>query len=384
MSAPRANLGGHADDLPGEGPLLFLRERFAWMGDHSGYDRLFDLLAESWPDGTESIERRRSAWKRALHQPLAWLSPPHTAFYDGDSFRAECAALRRVRSSHCALVHIAFIENNLRLFATRRRERTTCLVGTAHQSETWWRTRHRHPELVSALDGLIVLCRKQAEYFEQLLPGRVRCIRHGVDTEFFSPTPPGPEPREEGAPHCVFGGVWMRDLVALRHSIDAVLARRPTVRFDMIVPRSRRRHVELERLARHDRLTWHDGVSSEKLRSIYRNGRMLLLPLLDSTANNTLLEAIACGLPVVTTEVGGVLDYTDSAFATHVKPGDVDGLVEAVLRLVDDPAEARARGSRARAHAVEHLAWSKVVGETLAIYREILTGDRGGRADART
>jgi glycosyltransferase involved in cell wall biosynthesis len=361
-----------------------LREQFAWMGGQSGYDRLFDALADRWPDGVESIRRTRSPWKRALFQPLAWLSAPHTAFYDGDSYRAERAVLRRVRRGHAALVHIAFVENNLRLFATRRRKRATLLVGTAHQPATWWRTRHRHPELLSALDRLVVLCRNQAEFFEQALPGRVRYIRHGVDTDFFCPAPTSPEPREDSEPRCVFGGVWMRDLGALRRSVDAVLARRPTVRFDVIVPHDRRRHVEFERLARHDSVTWHAGLSDEQLRDVYRRARLLLLPLVDGTANNTLLEAVACGLPVVTTEVGGVADYTESTFATRVAAGDVDGLVEAVLQLVDAPSEARARGARARAYALEHLPWPKVAAEMLAIYCELLGRDRGGHSDSRT
>lgn len=362
--------------------LLFLREQFAWMGPHSGYDRLFDELDGRWPGGSDSVWRRRSPWWSVLLQPLTWLVPPRTAFYDGDSLRAELAALHRARSARSALVHVAFVENNLRLLATRRRGRDARLVGTAHQGEAWWRSRHGHPELISRLDALIVLCRRQQAYFEDFLPGGVHFIRHGVDTAFFRPAEAAADAEPERSPRCVFAGIWQRDLVMLGQAIDLALAQRPALRFDMVVPRRGRAHPELQRIARHDRVTWHTGVSSETLRDVYRGARMLVLPLLDATANNTLLESMACGLPVVTTAVGGVEDYTDVSFATRLAPGDVDGLVAAMLRLADDPAEARARGAHARAFAERHLSWASAAGETLALYRALLSPtDAGGPAE---
>ena len=340
------------------------------MGRHSGYDRVFAQLEERWPEHVTSVYRTRSGLQNTFYRPLAWLTRSQTPWYNGDSVAAELRALRTAKHERVALVHIAYMENNLRLFSTRRPSDLSCVVGTAHQSAKWWRDRHRHPELLSRLDAVIVLCQAQRSYFERQLPGRVHLIPHGVDLDFFSPGPRNES--TQGIARCLFAGVWMRDLPTLRWVIEKLMARQKNIHIDRVVPVERREHVEFSRIARHDRVSWHAGLSDRALRDVYRHARLILLPLLDSTANNALLEGIACGLPVVITDVGGVRDYTDESFATRLPPGDVDGLVEAVLELAQDEANARRRGVLARAFAEQHFDWTTAAHHTADVYHSVL------------
>lgn len=74
-----------------------------------------------------------------------------------------------------------------------------------------------------------------------------------------------------------------------------------------------------------------------------------VLPSLWEGMSVALLEAMACGLPVVATSVSGTTQVIDDGTEGWlVPPGDVDALVRALDELLDDPDRARARGDAAR------------------------------------
>ena len=284
---------------------------------------------------------------------------------------AELRASRIARNRGTELIHIAFIENNLRLLARHWARGGARCVGTAHQPAGWWRTRHRHPEIVAGLDALIVTSSELKAYFEEFLPGRVHLVLHGADTDFFRPAPDAFEGPVD-PPRCLFSGVWLRDLTTLERVIDRVVAKHSEIRFDLVVPTTRRDSPELQRIGRHNRVAWHTDLPDTALRDLYGRASMLLLPLLDSAANTTLVESIACGLPVITTDVGGAHDYTDPSFADLLPPGDVDGTVDAVLRLAEDREAQCTRSRAARAFAERVLPWQPALERTTEIYRDVL------------
>ena len=107
-------------------------------------------------------------------------------------------------------------------------------------------------------------------------------------------------------------------------------------------------------------------MTDEALREAYRDADALLLPLQDATANNAILEAMACGRPVVSTDVGGVAEMTRDA-ARLAPPGDARALADAVLALAADPAGAEALGRAARARA-EALDWPHVAALHARLY----------------
>ena len=113
-------------------------------------------------------------------------------------------------------------------------------------------------------------------------------------------------------------------------------------------------------------------ISEKRLREIYRNARLLILPFIHCTANNSLLEAIACGLPVVSNDVGSIRDYAKDEFADLLPPGDADGMTEAIFRLINNPEEARKRGQAARLFAEKHLNWEIIANQTMSVYNKII------------
>ncbi len=94
---------------------------------------------------------------------------------------------------------------------------------------------------------------------------------------------------------------------------------------------------------------------------------------------NVVLEAMAAGLPVIATAVGGTPEVIDDgSTGVLVAARDVAALVAASRRLLENPGEARALGERARATVVERFSISAMVMATEAVYREISPEARSG------
>src|SRR5262249_58554088 len=86
-------------------------------------------------------------------------------------------------------------------------------------------------------------------------------------------------------------------------------------------------------------------------------------PSLAATANNAILESMACGVPLVVTDVGGVRDYVGADAAALVRRGDARHMVETALALLGDNCERKRMADLARARALQ-FAWTAVVPPT--------------------
>jgi glycosyltransferase involved in cell wall biosynthesis len=290
--------------------------------------------------------------------------------YDAHSYLLEREVQRTATRERPEMVHLMYLEKDLGLLEDRAKLPSEALIATAHQPRSWWNLAHGSPEVVESLDGLVVLSDREADFWEEFLPGRVVVARHGVDVEFFFPSQD--EDIAPSEPRCLVVGHWLRDLTALADAVERLGKRAPAIGFDIVIPLVARSNDVLMRLARHESIRFLAGLTDEELRELYRRSTLLLLPMLDATANNAILEAQACGTPIVSTDVGGVTSYVTPSFADLLPVGDVDGIVEAVLRLVECEEERVARGRAAREHAVEHLAWNRLAPRTLETYETFL------------
>jgi glycosyltransferase involved in cell wall biosynthesis len=108
---------------------------------------------------------------------------------------------------------------------------------------------------------------------------------------------------------------------------------------------------------------------------------LLALPTYSEGIPMVLLEAMACGAPVVTCPVGGIPEVvSDGRNALFVRPGDLDGLAAALERLLDDGALREAM-SRANREDVRRYDVRTLLPRLLAIYRELAgTPAAGGPA----
>jgi glycosyltransferase involved in cell wall biosynthesis len=91
------------------------------------------------------------------------------------------------------------------------------------------------------------------------------------------------------------------------------------------------------------------------------------------------LEAMACGVPQVASDVGGVREAVVPETGLVVPPGDPPALAEAVIALLRDPARRAAMATASRARHAERFTVERMVAETAAVYARALSTPRGRR-----
>ncbi|MEM6809174.1 MAG: glycosyltransferase [Pseudomonadota bacterium] len=201
-------------------------------------------------------------------------------------------------------------------------------------------------------------------------PDKITVLRNGVDLEFFRPNDTAAAAPREGRRRLVSVGYLIE---RKRHhlAIDA-LAQLPDC--DLRIAGTGPLRGELERRARaagvHDRVEFLGQQSQQQLVDLYNDADCLLLMSSREGMANVILESLACGTPVVATNVGG---------ADEVLTAPVAG------QLVDDISAAgiasRARGvldaavSRGAVRAfAERFSWQATSAGQLKIFNALLAG----------
>jgi glycosyltransferase involved in cell wall biosynthesis len=111
---------------------------------------------------------------------------------------------------------------------------------------------------------------------------------------------------------------------------------------------------------------WQGRPGDEELAMLYRGARCVVYPSLYEGFGLPVLEAMACGSPVVTS-AGGAMEEVAGGAAVLVDPHDVAGIAAGIERAVARADELRARGlERARA-----FSWDDAARRTLEVYREV-------------
>ena len=110
------------------------------------------------------------------------------------------------------------------------------------------------------------------------------------------------------------------------------------------------------------------GPNTPELMALYARADVFVFPTLADTLPLAIMEAMASGLPVVTTRVGALTEEVEHGLTGFlVPPGDVNALAEATLRLVKDPELRRAMSIAGRRFADERFNGSRNYAGLLAL-----------------
>lgn len=357
-------------------PRVFIRHRFLHMGAHSGYDMLVPSL-EQTAIQTNSIFLEFGEYSKYTNRILGAITRRlyTTKFYSQNNLVSELRALTW-KPFTGKIIHILYGEDNLGILARVRGHPNNRIVVTIHQPMSWWEENGLNlKKLLGPVDALIVLSSTEAKHFSEALNKPVHFVPHGVDVNFFSPVESEKsrqiEPKQDIL-HCVFVGNWLRDFSTLYAVLIKLNNSNIRVHFDIVTPENARRSLEdqisLNKIVELKNVTLHRNVSDDDLRKLYRQSALLLLPLIESTANNAILEAMACGVPIVTNETAGIGDYTSAAYAVVTLRSRADMMADAALHILTNIQIRKNMSEAARQTAVNTYSWDRIAAKVSQIY----------------
>ncbi len=197
-------------------------------------------------------------------------------------------------------------------------------------------------------------------------PSRVRVIHHGARPLAYTPT------QRENVVLNV-GAIQTRKNIA--RLVEAFETLDPTWRLVLAGSfgyGSEAIRDRIERSAAHDRISVLGYIPAAELARWYARATIFAFPSFAEGFGMPLLEAMAAGVPIVTSTTSALPEVAGNA-ALLIDPSDTDGLAEALRRLASDR-ELRLELVRAGQARVREFSWEKAVGETWTVYQELCGG----------
>lgn len=214
---------------------------------------------------------------------------------------------------------------------------------------------------------------------------RVAQIYNGVDSVRFHPRAGerpaiGPAGFADGA-EVVIGSIGrmaaVKDFPTLVRAFLRLLESEPEARARLRLAivgegEAREQCLELLRQAGAADLAWLPGERSDTA-ELLRGMDVFVLPSLGEGTSNTILEAMASGLPVVATDVGGNPELVSEGMSgALVPPADADSLASALRGYIADPERRRLHGRAARAGVERRFSMEAMVNGYLEVYDRVL------------
>jgi glycosyltransferase involved in cell wall biosynthesis len=204
---------------------------------------------------------------------------------------------------------------------------------------------------------------------------RFRVVPNGINMDYFTPV----NGVKRADNQILVTNSADTPLKGLRYLLEAVAEIRRTRQIRVVVigqPKSDG-VVEglIEELSLGDTVTFTGRIAYEEFARYYAEATMAVIPSLYEGFGMPAGEAMACGVPVISTS-GGALPEVIGDAGILVPPADKTALREAIIALLNDPERRRTLGEAGLARVRDLLTWHHAAQKTVEVYREAIDAHR--------
>lgn len=200
-----------------------------------------------------------------------------------------------------------------------------------------------------------------------------------VDTEYFNPA--GSTRQETDQITIVFTGrlVLYKGVFLLLKAFERISREHPNVM--LIYAGEGHERTSLERYVTEKNLTnrvvFTGRINREQLKMLLLNSDIYCLPTLKDPGGNAILEAMACGLPVISTNYGGPAYSVAENCGVLIDPISIEDYVlqlsDALIKLIEDETLRKSLGGNAREHVITNFSSSELQNRILSFYKKALS-----------
>lgn len=327
-------------------------------------------------DVTEPTRERR-------HGYTVVKSPPKLDLFGNQLFASTFSHLRDSEQYDVVHAH-SHLFYSTNIAALHRHLDQTPLAVTCHglnsQSVPEWVSK-THLKTVgrwtyNAADTIFCYTESERQRIRNLgVTSPINVVKNGIDTQRFTPDgETASQIADTDGPALVFVGrlVEGKRPSDILESFTTVRNRVPNAELFYCGDGPQRDALEsaTEDAGLRDAVAFLDHVPYEKMPTIYRAADALVLASRAEGLPRTVLESLACGTPVVSTELEQLVPIVDQAGAT-VPVGDVEALADALTRILENPGLRAELGSAGRDVVKEQYDWTGTVEETTAALKAL-------------
>lgn len=204
---------------------------------------------------------------------------------------------------------------------------------------------------------------------------KFRVVHNGINNEFFYPKQNGPRPENS----IIVTNSADTPLKGLNFLLEAVaqIRKKQPVKLTVIGQPKKNGIIEnlVTKLGIDDIVHFTGRIDNEEFADYYAKATIAVVPSLYEGFGIPAAEAMACGVPLITTSGGALPEVVGNA-GIIVPPADAGALADSITYLFSHPEERKkyAQAGLARVNSV--FSWTKAAQEVVEVYREAINGNR--------